>query len=468
MTALIWFRNDLRSYDNTALHHASAPPNASAQGNAVRAVYIATPGQWQAHGTSLRQQTLIARSLEALAATLATLGIPLEVIVAENFGEIPSALQHYCREHRISSLHANREYLLNEMRRDSAVDSALEIPCHWHDDRLLVAPETVLNGSGLPYRVFTPFAKSWRAHLRQLSPTPRRRPHAQTAALRPAPIPAFCTAVPIDGWPDSEEKALQRLRTFCAERVQDYHHQRDLPAVDGTSQLSAALAIGLISARQCLARLQAEARDHWQESPSGESTWLNELIWREFYQYIAFHFPRVVRGRAFKPETDNIKWSRNQAHFQAWCDGHTGFPIVDAGMRQLKQTGWMHNRLRMITAGFLVKDLHIDWRWGERYFMSQLIDGEFAANNGGWQWSASTGTDAAPYFRIFNPTTQGQRFDPDGDFIRHYIPELAHLNRREIHQPPPSGNYPSPIVDHASARQHTLAMFQAVRSDLVS
>lgn len=457
MTELVWFRSDLRSYDNTALHHAAS------NSSKLRALYIATPGQWLDHGISGRQQALIAQALHSLSETLATLGIALDVKIAERFSDIPALLKHYCEQHAIRALHANREYLLNEMSRDDAVSEQLAIPCHWYHDRLLVAPQDLLNGSGLPYRVFTPFAKSWRAIVTQSMRTPLRRPPAQGKPLKPAAIPPFCSTLDLGGWPVSENTALERLRRFCAERIQDYDQQRDLPAADGTSQLSAALAIGLLSPRQCLARLQAEARAHWQEQACGEATWLNELIWREFYQHVAFHFPQVVKGRAFRTETDNISWSGNETHFQAWCEGRTGYPIVDAGMRQLNQTGWMHNRLRMITAGFLVKDLHINWRWGERYFMRQLIDGEFAANNGGWQWSASTGTDAAPYFRIFNPTTQGQRFDPDGKFIRRFVPELAHLNHRDIHQPPAGTNYPAPIVDHAIARQKTLEMFKAVR-----
>ncbi len=457
MTALVWFRNDLRTLDNTALHHAAKA------GEPLRALYIATPGQWQLHGTSKRQQSLIAAALRQLSASLAKLGVPLDVEIAELYRDIPELLQDYCHQHKITALHANREYLLNEMSRDQQVSEKLSIACHWHHDRLLVPPDALLNGSGLPYRVFTPFAKSWRRQVQQSQTTVLKRPRAQSEAIAPSSIPSFCKNEAVPAWPDSEDKALKRLRTFCAERVQDYDRLRDLPAVEGTSQLSASLAIGLLSPRQCLARLQAEAREHWQEENGGEATWLNELIWREFYQHVAYHFPQVVKGHAFRSETDNIRWSTNTGHFQAWCEGLTGFPIVDAGMRQLKKTGWMHNRLRMITAGFLVKDLHIDWRWGERYFMEQLIDGEFAANNGGWQWSASTGTDAAPYFRIFNPTTQGKRFDPEGDFIRRHVPELAHLGKREIHNPPASASYPPPIVDHAMARKITLELFQAVR-----
>lgn len=457
MTALVWFRSDLRTYDNTALHETAK------RGGKLRALYIATPGQWREHGVAKRQQALIAQALQSLSATLAGLGIALDVDIVDRFADIPALLERYCSANNIVALHANREYLFNENARDAAVSAKLNIPCHWHHDRLLVAPGELLNGSGLPYRVFTPFAKNWRATLQCSPRAPLRRPPAQGEAIKPTPIPAFCDALSISDWPDSEAKALERLRRFCTERVQEYDKQRDIPAVNGTSRLSAALAIGLLSPRQCLARLQAESQASGLEQPSGESAWLNELIWREFYLHVAVHFPQVVKGQAFRAETDTIRWSNDQTHFQAWCEGRTGYPIVDAGMRQLNQTGWMHNRLRMITAGFLVKDLHIDWRWGERYFMSQLIDGEFAANNGGWQWSASTGTDAAPYFRIFNPTTQGQRFDPNGDYIRHFVPELAHLDKRHIHCPPATDAYPPPIVEHSIARQKTLAMFKALR-----
>ncbi len=457
MTTLIWFRNDLRSLDNTALVHAAR--HAREHNEPLRAVFITTPGQWQQHHTSLRQQNLIAAALNALQETLAKLGIALDVINGDTFNEVPDQLGLYAKKHAASALFANREYLLNEIRRDEAVDAALEIPCHWHHDRLLMEPGTVLNGSGEPYKVFTPFAKAWKAALAERDPSPLRRPRALGDALpSPRPFKRFCERADIDGWPADEDAALKQLRSFCSETVEDYAKQRDFPAVAGTSRLSAALAIGLLSPRQCLARLRAE-----HTRSDGADTWLNELIWREFYQHVAYHFPRVVKGKAYKPETDNIRWNTSKQDFEAWCEGKTGFPIVDAGMRQLKQTGWMHNRLRMITASFLVKDLHIDWRWGEQYFMSQLIDGEFAANNGGWQWAASTGTDAAPYFRVFNPTTQGQRFDPNGHFIREFVPELAELNSRQIHQPPSQENYPTPIVDHKQAREHAIAMFKAVQ-----
>ena len=198
-------------------------------------------------------------------------------------------------------------------------------------------------------------------------------------------------------------------------------------------------------------------------------TWISELCWRDFYKHILLGFPHVCRHQAFKRETDKLPWSHNEANFQAWCEGRTGFPIVDAAMRQLNETGWMHNRLRMITAMFLTKDLFIDWRLGERYFMQHLIDGDLSANNGGWQWSASTGNDAAPYFRIFNPFLQSKKCDPDGEFIRRFVPELAHLDAKRIHEPHAKGvdvrlKYPKPIVDHAFARLDTLAYFKALNA----
>jgi deoxyribodipyrimidine photo-lyase len=248
--------------------------------------------------------------------------------------------------------------------------------------------------------------------------------------------------------------------------VQDYQLARDFPAKPGTSGLSAYLVIGVISVQQAIARLQLEAgASLWQEK-SGAAVWLSELIWREFYKHILVAYPALIKHQPFQQDTAAIVWGNNQQWFQAWCDGNTGYPIVDAAMRQLNQTGWMHNRLRMIVASFLVKDLQIDWRWGEAYFMSKLIDGDFAANNGGWQWAASTGTDAAPYFRIFNPVTQSERFDPNGDFIRLLLPELSGLNKKQIHWPHPlplSVRYAKPVVDHAKARLLTLAMFKAVK-----
>ncbi len=243
------------------------------------------------------------------------------------------------------------------------------------------------------------------------------------------------------------------------------------PAVEGTSRLSPCLATGVLSPRQCLHRLLTE---HPAALDGGAgATRLNELIWREFYRHLMVYYPKLCKGRPFIAWTDKVAWREDDAALQAWQRGETGFPIVDAAMRQLNATGWMHNRLRMIVASFLTKDLRLDWRAGERYFMSQLIDGDLAANNGGWQWAASTGTDAAPYFRIFNPTTQGEKFDKQGVFMRRWLPELAKVPEKALHQPwawaDKQGiklDYPRPIVDHKQARQETLAAWEAARKGI--
>lgn len=460
MTQLVWFRNDLRSLDNSALVQA-------ARAGQVRGLFIATPGQWRLHQMAPVKMRLINNAVTQLSGHLAAVGIPLDVVVLDDFAAIPAFLARYCQEQGISALYANREYLVNELARDQAVAAALPIACHFSDDALLAPPESVLTGQEQPYKVFTPFKKQLKAKL--MAALPEVQPRLKGQSITQAPVPEFSDSAFDDqlaDWPQDEEAALLAMRRFVTERVADYKAQRDFPALDITSRLSAALSIGLVSVRQCLWRLLHEHQEAVWDDASGPGTWLNELIWRDFYQHVVWHYPLVVKGRAFQADTDAIAWSYDEAAFKAWCEGRTGFPIVDAAMRQLVQTGWMHNRLRMIVASFLVKDLQIDWRLGEAFFMRHLIDGDFAANNGGWQWAASTGTDAAPYFRIFNPTEQGKRFDPDGRFIRSFLPELQGLDDKYLFEPqryPGPLDYPKPLVDHKQARQKTLAMFKALK-----
>nr|WP_305418007.1 FAD-binding domain-containing protein [Photobacterium leiognathi] len=271
-------------------------------------------------------------------------------------------------------------------------------------------------------------------------------------------------------WPVDEEAILQRLDTFCVTKAQDYHQQRDFPAIDGTSCLSPFLAIGALSARQCVYQL-LQYFPHALEvnKEDGAFTWLNEIIWREFYGHLLHRYPELSKNHPFQYYTQYVRWQDDPTLLKAWQDGKTGFPIVDAAMRQLRATGWMHNRLRMITASFLTKDLLCDWRAGEQWFMQHLIDGDFASNNGGWQWAASTGTDSQPYFRVFNPTLQGQRFDPKGDFIRTWVKELAKVPDKYIHTPhqwDSSGflDYPLPIVDHKEARLLAIEAFKQAKA----
>ena len=284
----------------------------------------------------------------------------------------------------------------------------------------------------------------------------RRRDQAVQDAFKQAGIAAH-------GY---QNAAADNLARFLRFRGRHYNAQRDLPKVRGTSELSPYLALGMISHRQCLQAVMSENGGHLADGDIGLTTWVNELVWREFYQHVAVGFPQVCRYQPFQEHTKQLAWRDDDEGFQAWCEGRTGYPIVDAAMRQLVTTGWMHNRLRMITAMFLSKHLLIDWRRGEGFFMRHLVDGEFCANNGGWQWAASTGTDAAPYFRIFNPTTQSTRFDAEGEFIAHWLPELAKLPAKARHAPQQDlltdVDYPAPIVDHKAARQRALEAFKSL------
>ena len=271
-------------------------------------------------------------------------------------------------------------------------------------------------------------------------------------------------------WPAGEGHAQQRLAHFANEQIHYYKDERDLPAVPGTSQISAYLAAGVISPRQCLHAALQNNHGEFESGSPGVFTWVTELLWREFYKHILVGYPRVSRHRAFRLETEFLPWRDAPEELAAWKEGRTGIPIIDAAIRQLLETGWMHNRLRMVVAMFLTKNLLIDWREGERFFMQHLIDGDLAANNGGWQWSSSTGTDSVPYFRIFNPLSQSERFDPEGRFIKHWLPELADLNKKEIHNPSIAGglfgiaNYPRPMVDLKKSRERALTAFKNLPS----
>ena len=464
MSSLVWFRDDLRTFDHPALYAASL------QAGNVRAIYFITPEQWQRHDMAPIRADLLERHLNAVGQTLAEWGIPMHVITVADYAAIPSALGDFCRQHGISQLYANRDIGIYELSRDAAVQAHCEqwqIACHWFDARCLFAPGSILTGSGDMFKVYTPFSRAWLKKLMaegyQVWPQPQAR--GQTLAWQPVTVDY--PKVSSQSWLGHENDVLSQLRQFAYDKLIDYTTKRDFPAIEGTSQLSPYLALGVITVRQCLAVMQEVLEQIPFEKSEPGFTWLNELIWREFYQHLLVAYPRVCMHKGFKPETDLIRWPNNEQLFTAWCEGKTGYPIIDAAMRCLNQTGWMHNRLRMIVASFLVKDLHIDWRWGERYFMQHLIDGELAANNGGWQWAASTGADAAPYFRIFNPTAQGQKFDEQGIFIKRWLPELGLVPEKYIHTPhdwlkifDPSNSYPAPIVDHAQAREITLALFK--------
>jgi len=468
---LFWLRTDLRVHDNTALNAAMK------QGPTV-AVYVISPAQWRSHDDAPSKVDFWLRNLVTLKHALDELNLPLLIVHANTWDKAPKALLDLCNTHKVEHVHVNEEYGVNEDSRDKAVEALLDqhgIGFTRHLDQLFFTPGSVLTKTGGYFKVYTQFRKVCYERLHHSVPSVSRIPKPQSALHIksddiPESVPGF--AVPSYAlralWPAGEDEARKRLSHFTDDQVHYYNDERDFPAKPGTSQLSAYLAAGVVSPRQCLHAALNSNNGEFETGSVGAVTWINELLWREFYKHVLVGFPRVSRHRAFRPETEALKWRHAAKELEAWQQGRTGLPIVDAAMRQLLETGWMHNRLRMVVAMFLTKNLLIDWREGERFFMQHLIDGDLAANNGGWQWSSSTGTDSSPYFRIFNPISQSERFDPEGLFIKKWVPELASLNKRDIHDPSSLGGlfgvdgYPSPIVNLKASRERALTAFKSL------
>ncbi|EJI1384210.1 MULTISPECIES: deoxyribodipyrimidine photo-lyase [Vibrio] len=468
---LVWFRRDLRALDHTALKAALD------SGQPVVACFIATPEQWREHHMAPMQADLIARRLACLNEELESLNIPFLYKEVPSFSDCTDVISGWAETLEATSVMANIHYEVNERELDTQVSEALashDIEFELFHDKCVHAPTTVLNKQGEYFKVFTPFKRAW---LTQFHMPTVVKPHEQ-APLNKKVLEqlesarfnsSFTFSYPRESsedWLASTNDILKQLREFARERSDAYQSERDFPAIDGTSQLSPYLAIGALSPRQCIARLYAENQQN--DLTEGKATWLSEIIWREFYQHLLVFEPKLVKGKGFIDWEDKIQWSYDEKAFERWKTGTTGYPIVDAAMRQLNQTGWMHNRLRMIVASFLTKDLHVDWRWGEAYFMSKLVDGDFAANNGGWQWSASTGCDGQPYFRIFNPISQGEKFDANGEFVRHWVPEIKSVPNKYIHKPWTWEGfslleYHKPMVDHKTEREITLQLFKSAK-----
>ncbi|MFC4276465.1 cryptochrome/photolyase family protein [Achromobacter aloeverae] len=496
---LWWIRSDLRLGDNPAL-------DAALQEAPTLALFIVTPAQWRAHGDAVVKIDFWRRNLLALAAALADRGIPLKFLSVDDWTALPRALARFCRDHDVATVHANVEWAINERRRDTEVAACLEqdqATLTLHQGATLLTPGTVVTGKGECYKVFTPFARACRERLITAPPRPLPLPRAQTRGprapralhgaqtagadhVRHADRPGHvieADAVPDEAaflgrrkppadklrdlWPAGEEAAHRRLDAFAADALAAYDTERDRPDRDGTSRLSPYLAAGVLSAGQCLHRALAANHGEIDSGSQGVRTWITELLWREFYQHLLAAHPALSMHRPMRPETDAVPWRDAAGDLEAWRAGRTGFPIVDAAMRQLAATGWMHNRLRMVVAMFLSKNLLIDWRAGEAWFMENLIDGDLAANNGGWQWSASTGADAVPYFRIFNPESQSRKFDPQGQFLRTWLPELAPLDARAIHAPASEQRrrlgYPEPLCDLKETRLRALEAYGNLR-----
>ena len=471
MTTLCWFRTDLRLTDQPALTAAMA------QGNCI-ALFVISPEQWAEHGDSPNKVDFWLRSLKELSKALDRLNVPLKILHVAHWKSLPQALLEFCRTHNVTEVHCNREFGVNERRRDRAAYALLaqhNITLQGHHGGTLFVPGSVKTGSGGYYRVFTPFAKACREKLRASpyrvlpAPPPQTRQIALAADTVPDKLIGWDRPPEAiqQAWPADTQAAALRLDEFASKRMAYYKRDRDFPAVHGTSALSPYLAAGLISVGQCWQQALAHNQGELDTGQEGMITWMNELLWREFYQHLLHGYPSLSMHQPMRPETSAVQWRDSPSDFQAWCRAQTGVPIVDAAMRQLVHTGWMHNRLRMVVAMYLTKNLLIDWRLGEAFFMRHLIDGELAANNGGWQWSASTGADSAPYFRVFNPISQSQKFDPDGAFIKHWLPELDSLSTKEIHDPTPASRaarkYPNQIVDLRSSRVRAIEAFSSLR-----
>lgn len=464
-TTIHWFRRDLRLRDNTALLRAAA------EGERVVPLFVLDDAILARRDTGAARVRFLLGCLHELAAGLAERGSRLIVLRGDPVTEVVRV----ARAVGATTVHWNKDYEPYARARDARVVETLTaagIKAFQWKDQVLFEEREILTTEGRPYTVFTPYSRAWRTR-KPTAPAglPRLPPLAADVALPTTPLPSaeelgFATEADLP--PPGEAAAHARLKRFAADRLADYADARNRPAEPGTSQLSPYLRFGAISVRSVYAATTGRGL--------GAKTFTSELIWRDFYQQILFHHPNVER-EAFRSPMRGLGWENDRGLFAAWQNGETGYPIVDAAMRQLRAVGWMHNRCRMIVASFLTKDLLIDWRWGERHFMRELVDGDLAANNGGWQWAASTGTDSQPWFRIFNPVAQGEKFDPEGAYVRRWVPELRDVPARFVHRPwdltplEAAGagltlgtTYPERVVLHEERRPRALAMYGATRS----
>lgn len=469
---VMWHRRDLRLHDNRALAAACA------QDRPVISVFVLDPGILSRPDTAPARVSYMLDALQNLADSYAQIGGRLILQKGDPVHILPTVAQAL----GACQVVWNQDIEPYALRRDAAVTAALAdvgIPSQSYQDMLLHGPEEIRTQSGSVYSVFTPFWRNW-VSLPKQDPWPRPEQILATNNLdewdRGIPsLQDLGLTCDQDLSPAGETAALDLLEDFCqGSRILSYQEQRNIPSQPGTSGLSPHLRWGTLGIRQVWqASVEAEAEVRSDEAEASLTTWRQELCWREFYKHALTHWPHL-ETQCFRPAFDSMEWENNTGHFQAWCEGRTGYPIVDAAMHQLNQTGWMHNRCRMIVASFLTKDLLIDWRWGEQYFMQKLVDGDLAANNGGWQWSASVGTDPKP-MRIFNPSTQSVKFDPEGDYIRHYLPELSSLDTWALLDVSDSKKgiqaqrqrrycgYPDPIVDHKLQQKLFKQRYQACR-----
>jgi deoxyribodipyrimidine photo-lyase len=470
---IVWLRRDLRVHDNAALHAACR------RARRVVPLFVFDDAILRRDDTGAARVAFLVDALHVLDKNLQKRGGRLIV----RRGQARDQVMRAVKEFNADAVFFQREHEPYGRARDEQVTRALQEAgkvCESFPGLALFEPEEIVSGGGTPYTVFGPFKKVWFSKpAEEPCPAPAHVPVPPDAHSEPLPTAdglRFHTEQRFACGGEDTGQAL--LREFLKKKVAAYDTQRDMLAVDGTSYLSRHLHLGTLGVRAVVAAVRRAGQDRPHGGERGEhapepghSGFLTEIAWHDFYLHILHHFPHVAEG-AFKPQFDALRWENDEALFAAWREGRTGYPVVDAAMRQLNAGAWMHNRGRMIVASFLTKDLLIDWRWGETYFMQQLVDGDQAANNGGWQWAAGTGTDPQPFFRIFNPTLQGKKFDPDGAYVRRWVQELARVPEKVIHEPwrlseaereaLGCSGYPKPVVDHAARRAQALVMYGAV------
>ena len=471
MKSLVWLRNDLRMDDNPALRQACV------SSEEVHCIYIFSREQMEIHNQANCKIEFIISNLRNLGNSLKEINIPLTIVNSDGFDDNANKILDVINERSISKVYWNNMFGVDENERDQEVQNVLNdknIYYETFNDQVVYSPGTITTKEDKPYSVFTPFKRRWIENFNlELLDIEFNYTSKNNSGID-SNINEFnfefekLHTVDMSLWRIGEANAISMLNNYLEKKVLSYSKDRNDPIIDGTSRLSPYLASGIISPKRCI--LEALKRNNF-ELDSGESgivKWIDEIIWREFYKNIMHSFPKVSKGLPFQDYTKNIKWRFDQDEFESWKRGKTGFPIIDSAMRQLNTEGWMHNRLRMVVAMFFTKNMLHDWRLGEAFFMENLIDGDFSSNNGGWQWSSSTGTDAAPYFRIFNPITQSKNFDSDGLFIKKHIEELQDLDKKEIHDPSEKVrkhlNYPMQILDLKESRLRAIDAFNEAKN----
>ncbi|CAL4321560.1 Deoxyribodipyrimidine photo-lyase [Buchnera aphidicola (Thelaxes suberi)] len=470
-TNIVWFRNDLRTYDNAALFHACNNSNAIVIG-----VFFITRLQWKIHYLSDKKIDFILCSVMDLKKTLSKLNIPLYIINGQDYYNSVKHLIQFSIKYKARCIFYNNEYEFNEKKRDFYANEKLlkkNITVKNFDGNLIYPINTIVNKKNNTYKSFFHFKKKIISKLLYNEiycfPSPDIRPYSFINEDDNNLFKYKNNKFKNIFFKIGEKYALNKLKNFCEKKISSYSYERNFPFMISTSMLSPYLSLGIITSKQCLFKIR-NIFFNWLNPNSDCFTWINEIIWREFYKNLIAGYPLLSKGLALRDWEKKIKWNNNMKYFQAWKQGKTGFPIIDAGMRQLNTTGWMHNRLRMLTANFLIKNLFIDWRKGEQYFMSQLIDGDFALNNGGWQWCASVGTDNVSYIRHFNPILQSKKIDPKGIFIKKYVPELKNIAEKKIHNPYEWNQnlfnqlkYPIPIIEISSIKKKITLFFNKVK-----